>query len=338
MHWIEHLYVYGLYTVFRYLGDGISKLIPFPLLLILVLTIFLLMLFHLFRRIFLGVRWSFGKSIKVILVTAISLVIGFYLLWGLVYSRTSFAQLSGIAVKETSDLQLKESFVAQSMLLDQMRYVIRSTYNYNLGRDFFALKELEQRRQNLFRAFEQAKIRPVGNPVVKAFVPQGFLLHLGTAGFYFPFGFEGYVDKGLHPIQLPFTIAHELSHAAGIPGEGECNFLAWLACSQSDDAFDRYSAAIVYWKYLAGQIRVDDQVFVTHVIENLSEDVRIDLVDIRKYSDRYPDWFPQMRDAIYEWYLKINGIPEGEKSYSSLIGYINRWNELQELKLSRQVQ
>ncbi|MEO7176260.1 MAG: DUF3810 family protein [Saprospiraceae bacterium] len=338
MHWIEHLYVYGLYPFIRFLGDGISKLIPFPLLLLAVSTIVLVVLYHLLRRIFLGVRLSIGKSIKIILVTAFTLVICFYLLWGLVYSRSSFTELSGIALKESSLLDLKESFTAQSKLLDQMRYSIRSTYCFNLNRDFFDAGNMEKSRQDLFLAFDRVKIKPVGKPTIKAFVPQGFLLHLGTAGFYFPFGFEGYVDKGLHPIQLPFTIAHELSHAAGIPGEGECNFLAWLACSQSDNAFDRYSAAIVYWKYLAGQIRVDDQEYVTHVIENLSEDVRNDLFDIRKYSDRYPDWFPQMRDAIYEWYLKINGIPEGEKSYSSLIGYINRWNELQEIKLSQPAQ
>ena len=50
-------------------------------------------------------------------------------------------------------------------------------------------------------------------------LPQGILLRISTAGFYNPLTGECNIDKGLHPLQKPFVMAHELFHGMGITGE-----------------------------------------------------------------------------------------------------------------------
>jgi len=43
---------------------------------------------------------------------------------------------------------------------------------------------------------------------------------------------------------LPFVAVHELAHLAGFAPEDEANFVAWLACTRSDDPWFRYSGQV----------------------------------------------------------------------------------------------
>ena len=84
--------------------------------------------------------------------------------------------------------------------------------------------------------------------------PNGFLLRWSTAGIYIPQTGEGHIDRGLLAVQKPFTIAHEMAHGYGVADEGACNFIAWLACSQSRDPWVRFGGALTYWRYAAAEM------------------------------------------------------------------------------------
>ena len=63
--------------------------------------------------------------------------------------------------------------------------------------------------------------------------PKGLLLRISTAGVYIPFTGEGHIDAGLHHLQLPFVMAHEMSHATASGEKGTVIFWPiWLACSR----------------------------------------------------------------------------------------------------------
>ncbi|MCB0582976.1 MAG: DUF3810 family protein, partial [Phaeodactylibacter sp.] len=70
-------------------------------------------------------------------------------------------------------------------------------------------------------------------------------------GLYFPFTGEGHIDAGLHPLQKPYVMAHELAHGYGFGDEGTCNFLGYLACIGSDDPVIAYIGHLNYWRTLA---------------------------------------------------------------------------------------
>lgn len=57
----------------------------------------------------------------------------------------------------------------------------------------------------------------------------------------------------------PFTVAHEFSHQRGIAKEEEANFVAYLVCIGSDDAFIRYSGYANMLQYLMDALWEADQ-------------------------------------------------------------------------------
>jgi len=126
-------------------------------------------------------------------------------------------------------------------------------------------------------------------------------LRFGTAGLYWPFVGEGNIDSGLHELQQPFTMAHELAHGYGITNEGVCNFIAYLACQNAENDFIRYSGLVTYWRYAA---------IAYQGFENL---------------DKYPDIMPTFRNFAYDKYLKSQGISEGLASYSQIIMLVDAW-------------
>ena len=66
----------------------------------------------------------------------------------------------------------------------------------------------------------------------------------GLIGIYFPFTMESNYSTYLAQVHFPATVCHEYSHLKGYMFEDEANFLAFLACMQSDNDFVRYSGFI----------------------------------------------------------------------------------------------
>jgi hypothetical protein len=159
--------------------------------------------------------------------------------------------------------------------------------------------------------------------------PKGILLRFSTAGVYFPWTGECNVDGGLHPIQIPFTLAHEFAHGYGFTDEGTCNFLAYLACSQSDNPYFQYSGRLGYWRYVASSYRRYFRKEYKTFFDELPKGLVADLYAIEENQDRYPDILPEFRDVVYDSYLKSQGIKEGMKSYSRVVMLVNAWRKIE---------
>ena len=56
-----------------------------------------------------------------------------------------------------------------------------------------------------------------------------------------------------------------------------------------------------------------------------------DLYSINDNSNKYPDVLPNWRNALYDTYLKTQGIPEGVLSYNRIVMLVKSWREKQRL-------
>ncbi len=156
--------------------------------------------------------------------------------------------------------------------------------------------------------------------------PKGILLRISTAGVYIPFTGEGHIDPGLHHLQLPFVMAHEMSHAYGIGGEGDCNFLAYLSCTSSENSYLKYVGFLYYWRYVAPDYRAYRPEEYKIIWENLPLGIKNDLRAIREEMNKYPDILPAVRDAAYNTYLKAQGIDDGIKNYDRVTMLAHAWH------------
>jgi hypothetical protein len=153
-------------------------------------------------------------------------------------------------------------------------------------------------------------------------LPKGIFLHFSTAGMYFPFSGEGNVDPGLHPLQFTSVMAHEMAHGYGFADEGTCNFLAFICHFNDKNAWISYACTLGYWRYLAVNIRRISPSLFDRLIMEIPTGIKLDLIDIQRFSNKYDDWMPKLQYKMYDAFLKGQGIKEGMLNYDAVIGLV----------------
>ena len=154
-----------------------------------------------------------------------------------------------------------------------------------------------------------------------------------------PFFDESHVNHELLPVQLPFTYAHELAHLLGVSSEAEANFWAYQVCIHADDCNIRYSGYFGLLPYVAVNVRnlLGDSEY-SKWLSMLRPEVIQQLYDKQAYWDvRYDKLLGKFQNVVYNWYLKSNQIPSGQKNYAEVIGMIlslpeNWWQGLLRIK------
>ena len=326
-HFTEVIYFKGIFQLFRVIYDYTLGWIPVPM----VYFLFILVVYIIYK--YLGVGWQYIKdkkygSLVFLTLNGLSVVfILFYVLWGFNYYTPSVKEkLSFSASKmDVDDLYYEALNMAQ--LVSETREVAIGDSNVVLVEDIIPDNMEYLLRRSQKQILSEWGYPTVGRVRIRKLKPNGVLLRISTAGVYIPWVFEGHIDGGLHPIHWPFTMAHEMAHGYGITDEGECNFVGFVTCINSEDPIIRYSGHLAYFRYLINNLRLADNERYNEVVKTLSKGVKNDINAIVLQMRKYPDILPDLRDLIYDSYLKSHGVTEGLASYSSIIRLINQWKE-----------
>ncbi len=250
----------------------------------------------------------------------------FYIFWGFNYKASSIETRLSLASIEPDSIELKKELHLITNQLIELRSSI-SASDSALTSTYYSLETEDIIRKSLESLLHEWDIPIHGKVRVRTLKPKGVLLRISTAGVYMPYAFEGHIDAGLHPIQWPFTMAHEMTHGYGITDEGACNFIGLLACMNTDDLFIRYSGLLAYWRYLNRNYRTISSNGQREFIKTVKASIIADLKDIYRNGDLYPDFMPKIRDMLYDQYLKSNGISSGLSSYSKIVALNLAWKE-----------
>ncbi len=298
----ETIYLRFLFQLIRVVHDFTIGFIELPSIYLIAPLFF----FYFFSGSFKSIK-EFSISFLNCLLWIINL---FYLLWGFNYHQESIYQLIEIDKPKIDSNYIHESFLEQTLILVE------------LSQEKMDVPQLGVMESQI-RISQEAILQSWGIPILGRVrvrkIWSGALLHFRTSGIYIPHAFEGHIDGGLYPKQLPFTLAHEMSHGYGFTDESVCNFVAYLSCFQSPDPSVRYSAELAYWRYLGSYFRYFYPDEWENVYESLPEIIREDLSQIKKHIERYKDIMPDYRDIIYDNYLKKHGVVEGIRSYNQMI-------------------
>ena len=323
---VEAVYSNGIFIGLRYLMDYTVGWLPFPVVYLLIA----LLLYAIVRRLRKPRisqtwpqrlnRWAAGSLRFAILVAA-----WFMIIWGFNYGRIPVEEKIALAKVEVNRALLFSE--AERLSLEA-----EATRNKIVGADTAALSEvhlpddLEDKMRDLVaEMLNDLGYHPHGRPRCRLIYPEGFLRHLGIQGIYLPFTGEAHVDGGLPAFIMPFTIAHELAHAYGFTDEGTANFLAWLACQRSDDAFIRYSADFSYFQYVRAEIRHLDPEYYEQFVARMPVGVRADRRFMIRLARRHRTWFPAISEKMNDAYLKSQGVQDGARSYDRLVEMVLAW-------------
>ena len=252
-----------------------------------------------------------------------ALVTLFYLAWGFNYGQISLQERQGFSFTDIDQEAIVNEFHRATDVLKDEAARLPSSLNNDESIMRAPIND-HTLRPDVENALKTLSLPSKGNVRVRQLWPNGLLLRLNTAGIYIPQTGEGHIDKGLLSVQKPFTIAHEMAHGYGVADEGACNFIAWMACSQSHDQWVRFGGALTYWRYAASEMPADS---VIQMMQTLPPVVTRSIALIKANDKRFPDFMPKARDAIYSSYLKRHGVKEGLRSYNEVVMMVSQYLE-----------
>ncbi|MEM9885864.1 MAG: DUF3810 domain-containing protein [Bacteroidota bacterium] len=322
---VESIYSRGIFLFVRKILDIIGFL-PIPLLYLLLLLLLLLFAKGIYGLVKGNDNWRKRLSEALLsLGASIGMMSFFFLfLWGYNYARVPIEEQIGLDPKPLTQEELCENLKAEATVISKLRA--------ELGTDSIDIQaaQLPENLEEEIKRNLKAVLKDLGyphkfNPKVQQLRPKGILLRFQTLGVYFPWTGECNLDAGLHPLEIPHVMAHELAHGYGFGDEGTCNFLAYLACTRSENPIIKYAGHFEYYSTLAVNYRRYDRAAYIKQLRALPAAVKADWNAIIVTHDKYPDILPKLRRATYNTYLKAQGIEEGIKNYNRVLMLVDAW-------------
>lgn len=151
--------------------------------------------------------------------------------------------------------------------------------------------------------------------------------YTGITGMYFPMLAEANVNIDQPLWCVPFTAAHELAHTRGFAREDECNFFAFLSCSQHPSADYRYSGYYMAYIYCINALNRLDPEQALAIASAVDEGFRCDLNAQSEYWDTFEGPVQQVSDSINSGFISSQGVPDGSYSYGRCVDLMLAWAE-----------
>lgn len=325
--WIEQYYSRSIFLPIRALFDIVFGWLPFPL-----MYLFVILMIIWVVKTFGKVRQFSPSWQQRLLYSGVSLaafigavIFAFLFLWGFNYGRIAMEQHLDIEPSPLGKDQIWEALQAETEDLIALRRNIPGAGEQALDRSHHPAKLERKLRAHLKTWLRDQGFPTYSNARVYKIFPKGIFMRFSSSGLYFPFTGQGQVDAGLHPLQWPYVMTHELGHAYGFGDEGTCNFLAYVACSSSDDPAIAYMGRLAYWRTLATSYLRYEREAYREFRATLPLGMQADLDAINANLLEYPDIMPKVRYAAYDAYLKAQGIKEGMLNYSRVMMLVQAW-------------
>lgn len=266
------------------------------------------------------------------LVNGLGAIVFFFLvLWGFNYHRTPIFKQLSLNPKALNLEQLKSEIEITRRLAVQYRGTIApDSLAINFIMDYPDLEKLV--RGNMNENLEILGLNFTGKPRTKQFPPDGFMRKMGILGIYFPFTGESYIDPTLHPLEQPFTVAHEMAHSYGVTDEGEANFIAWVICTNSEDPLLRYSGHLRLLQYQMRdfyRMAPDEYKFW---VKSLAVGIRNDLNSLRENNELIKPFSLELSRKSNDIFLKSQGVKAGVNSYQQLPMLAFSWRKRMNLE------
>ena len=238
----DHIYIFFCRHFSR-----IAELIPFPLgeLLMyigagLVITAFLLLIL----RIFLGKKKGYAAFLSVYLRILTIIILSVLLIYSTQWLTTFRSSVLGKPDYAAREYTTDELGMLYIYLVDNINEECGKVPRDGFGNIIYDDKETVERKVAVaMNAAGDEYPRLKGYyPAFKAAWCSDELHWMGIGGYTYPYTLEVTYNKYVNNFRLSSLYAHESCHHMGYFKEHEANFLAFVACKESDDPILRYTA------------------------------------------------------------------------------------------------
>jgi len=239
-------------------------------------------------------------------------------LWGLNYDRLGIARQLQLNVRPYSTAELGgllDLIVSELNELDSVGRIHREDISH-----------MRNLRAGAITAYDSLAIRmprfAYRAPSVKSSLFSYPGVYLGFAGYYNPFTGEAQVNTRNPLFTQPYTTCHEMGHQLGYAKENEANFIGFLAARSSPDPAFQYSVYFDLFIYALNELRFRDSTLAKSYRNKLGKGLREDLLEMRRFNQRYANDLEPFIWNAYGRYLRANRQPRGIVTYSEVTAWL----------------
>jgi len=245
--------------------------------------------------------------------------LSFQMIWGLNYNRVTFAEIAGLELTGASEQEL--------LLLCADLVQKANGLRDGLPEDQAGVLKIEAGFAEVREKARQAFSLAAGNylelggnygPAKPVFFSR-LMSYTGITGVYFPFTGEANVNIDIPDCTLPATVCHEMAHQRGFAREDECNYIAWLVCTSSEDQLFQYSGTMLALTHSINALTLVNPKSAKELKDGLAPGVKRDLAYISQYWSKYEGKIEQIASDINDTYLKSNRQQDGIRSYGRMV-------------------
>lgn len=331
----EHIFARGIY---KYLSQGLSRftgIFPFSLMEVEIIILPVLALIYIVYFIWKLVKLKQNKQNSIgYFITKefinvgcfLSVVLFLYMLFaGVNYNRYTFADYSGLEIKESSVKELynlnKHLATEAVKLRTELQEVKEQDANSSITIENSSWTDLTKEANAAFDNL--SKQYPVlggnyGTPKPVHF--SRVMSSMEITGIFWPFTLEANVNVDVPEYTIPATMLHELAHLRGYMREDEANFIAYLASQQSDNPAIKYSGVMLALTYVSNQLYLQDQELYDNITKLYNTGMIADLRENYYYWQPFEDTaISTISSNMNDSYLKANSQKDGVKSYGRMV-------------------
>ncbi len=262
------------------------------------------------------------KMWKLVLIFA-SVYIIFNVFWGLNYNRKGIAwQLNLPKINyDTAHLVMMQQLLLQKVN-ETKEAMIEGKIVYPGN------KELFERAKKCYDA--AANVYPLiryKTSSIKSSLYGWLGDYVGFTGYYNPFTGEAQVNTTVPKFLRPYITLHEMGHQLGYAKEDEANFSGYLAAANSHDTLFQYSTYLDLFVYANREVFYFDSLTAKSAAAKLAPGVKADLLEWRRFNNKYTSFFEPAISWLYGKYLLANKQPKGLRSYNEVIATLMAYYE-----------
>ncbi len=312
----------GPYLVYAKILSTLTRWMPFSLMEILILLLCVFVPVFLVVSVVQLIRkkrgfWKFFLN----LFCVISIVFAMFTFGcGTNYYRYTFAERSGLTLQKSTDEELAALCRALALKINEVRPQLSEDESGVMSTEQLEYSEIASRAAEEISAlgadypeFES----DLGAP--KPVLLSRMMSYTNTSGIFSAFTMEANVNTDMPDYLLPATMCHELSHLHGYMREDEANFIAYLACRQSESPEFRYSGLMLAFLYSNNALFASDRELGSECYALLCEGARRDFAANSAYWKQFEGKVAEVSQKINDAYLKANDQSDGTKSYGRMV-------------------
>ncbi len=266
------------------------------------------------------------KHFKSVLMSMLSIACTVFFLFaifsGTNYYRESFAEKTGLEVKKSS---VSELYELCNHLLEEAEKSGAQLYrgednvtvfgekNFSMARE--AKAEFEKFAGNY--EFMKMGFGKFGTPKPVFF--SEVMAYLQISGVYSPYTFEANICTAGPDFLRGATMMHEQSHLRGFMNEAEANFIAYLACINSDSNYFRYSGNCLALLYSMNALYAADYELWYELRIKYPDYISADMAAQNEYVSSHETKVAEVSDKVNDTYLKLNDQQDGVRSYGKMV-------------------